>query len=440
MEVWRRDKMPICPQCGNELTYLDGYDRWYCNICNTYWPSTLMGIDSSNRFAEPNNPQVEEYPQTATPYYSQPIPEQNPTPTAPSQDFGNSQYSPYAPSFGYVPKKKRRGGKGFTILTIFLVIALIATGLWGLSVKNAYNNLSDEHSELEGQYNSLTDSYNGLQTEYNNLESNYNTLSNDYDSLHDSYGNLENDYNILNSEYNNLNDDYNELNSEYAVEKTMHIGHLLSDYYDVVREKHAPSGWWIFNPSPQEYVDFAGDLARHGLGRIYWADIENDFYQNSYDSYGKYIHSYTEAKNDLNAVYNLIGISSSDTSTIRIKKILGFVNENIHYEHDMYGSFSAPMETIGSKSGDCEDYSILVGALFEMAGIQTAIALSDNHGFLLVKLNNLGGYGYSSYNDLTSIGLSSGKWIIIEPQRTIEGQSSFDPNSQEYSIKAAEEI
>jgi transglutaminase-like putative cysteine protease len=95
---------------------------------------------------------------------------------------------------------------------------------------------------------------------------------------------------------------------------------------------------------------------------------------------------------------------------------------------DMTERFYAPWETLAHRSGDCEDFSILTSALFELAGIDSAFGAftndyNENHAMVLIHLNDLGPYDYYSYDDLTSLGLSSGRWIIIEPQTTLDYQS-----------------
>ncbi len=113
------------------------------------------------------------------------------------------------------------------------------------------------------------------------------------------------------------------------------------------------------------------------------------------------------------------------------------------YDYDMKERFFTPTETLSSGTGDCEDYSILVSSLFELAGIQSAVAGFTNsagagHAMVLVRLSSLGGYGHYYYDSLTGLGLSSGKWIMIEPQATIayQQQSSW---FEQWDIEAAAE-
>ena len=51
--------------------------------------------------------------------------------------------------------------------------------------------------------------------------------------------------------------------------------------------------------------------------------------------------------------------------------------------------------------------------------------MNEYHAAILVHLESLGSYGNWYYSDLTRMGLSEGKWIIIEPQLTIEQQHDY---------------
>jgi predicted nuclease with TOPRIM domain len=327
------------------------------------------------------------------------------------------------------------------------------------SLQTNYSVLNKKHNNLTSQYTSLqvrlvdlqggldamNTSYQSLLANYTSLESDNEALLADLNSLQYQYTSLQSDYNSLQLDYtalqngcNSLENKYEMLESTYNIESTLRVGHLLDDYYEVIRGKYQPEGWWLFFPNDQEQVDFAADIAGHGLKRIYWPADEDEFYDASYNSYGYYIHSYDEAYNELVEIKNLIGIEPYDSDATKVKKILDFINDNIHYEHDMNENFLAPMETIGLKSGDCEDFSILAGALFEMVGIESAIAFTNSHAFVLVKMSSLSPYSsFWYYSDLTGYGLSSGRWIKIEPQVRIEQQYSY---TEHLILKVAAEI
>jgi hypothetical protein len=76
--------------------------------------------------------------------------------------------------------------------------------------------------------------------------------------------------------------------------------------------------------------------------------------------------------------------------------------------------------------------------------VESAIAFFANdadegHAMNLVKLNDLGDYGYYFYGDLTGQGLDDGRWIIIEPQSLIDDQ--YDPEwLEQWDLKVAAEI
>jgi len=287
--------------------------------------------------------------------------------------------------------------------------------------------LQTSYDQLDSQHTSLQTTNTNLQSDYNQLEAEYNTLQSDYESLF--------------TEYINFLSDYLATLEDYINETTMGMGHLLNDYYEVIREEATPTGWWIYQPTNQDFADFAANIAEHGLGITYWPDYEDEFYQKSERAYGSKIHSYKKALDQLNAVKNLIDITEFDENTLKIDKILDFINDNVHYEPDMDDNFLAPMETLSLKSGDCEDFSILAGALFELVDIESAIAIGGNsgkpHAFVLVKLDDLGTHGYWHFDDLTGYGLSSGQWIIIEPQARIEQQEDV---GKDITLNVATEI
>jgi len=111
----------------------------------------------------------------------------------------------------------------------------------------------------------------------------------------------------------------------------------------------------------------------------------------------------------------------------------------------MNEAFLAPIETIARRSGDCDDFAILAAALFEYYGIESAIGFflppqggQEGHSMALVHLNDLDSYKYYGFDDLSSRGLSEGRWIIIEPQGLIEDQ--HDAQISQWGLYIASEI
>lgn len=315
-----------------------------------------------------------------------------------------------------MPRKRSKFPRKSICIIGLLIALVVSIGYSGATILQK----SSEVSDLKTQVQSLQNSYYELNSNYNSLQASYNTLN----ALHQG---VENQYNIL--------------QTTYQVSEALGIGHLLADYYSVVRDSHADywesPGWWLFGGGEQDKVDFAADLAKHNLGRIYWPDKEDTYYEFADE------HSYTTAMRELNEVHALIGIQSGDPSVEKIEKILSFVNTYVHYESDYNNVFLAPVETLAFKSGDCDDYSILVAALFEKAGIDSAIGFfssgGSTHAMVLIHLDTISPYGFWSYSDLTGKGLSAGKWIIIEPQHTIERQHT--PSwFEQWSIRVAAEV
>jgi len=215
-----------------------------------------------------------------------------------------------------------------------------------------------------------------------------------------------------------------------AIQEILSIGNLLQDYYNEIRKaKNFSKDWWrwlwLENERKQAAVNFAVDLAKHNLGENIWPEYESTYYSKVKS------HSYLDARQILDHalfVAYTAGVDYyNDSDYEKIRKILDFFHSYIHYEYDFNETFRAPAETLGLKSGDCDDWSILTSAAFADAGIDSAIMFvkskdgTQKHVMVLVQSEEtLPLYGY--YSDLTQYGLPSGRWWIIEPQYTLEEQ------------------
>jgi len=292
-----------------------------------------------------------------------------------------------------------------------------------------YNALRNYYSDLQSEYSELSDAYDELELDFSFLNTLYDSLSDEYDELWSKYLDLDLEYTLTIESYNDLMDDYDSLREDYETEATLRIGSSLAQYYDALRVQYGPQRWW----SRTQDMQFAANLALHSLGRIQWTSLENSFY-----SYTRQ-HSYDMAEEIIDAVIDLIKVNTGQSTTERIRRILYFINRNIHYEYDFDNVYLAPPETLVFKSGDCDDFSILAAALFEAVGIDSAIGVfsyqpaggeTQYHCMVLVHLNDLGqdesgeDYDYWYYTSLTNMGLKSGRWVIVEPQYTIENQGS----------------
>lgn len=307
---------------------------------------------------------------------------------------------------------------GTTILLIIILIMSFGVSFWfyrgNIDLQNQMNTLTFEKKNLENQIIAL---------EHDKV-----TFQNQINSLQSQVSNLQTQVNVLQSNYDSLSQSYNDLEEAYEIETELRIGNSLESYYDFLRQEIGPTGiknWWNYQTTAywQAQADFAVNLALHDLKLIYWPSIEGDYYEDV----GEY--SYDTASEKIYQIVDLIEIEEGDTVTIKIKKILDFVYYHIHYETEVNDVFLAPVETLGYKSGDCDDFTILVASLFEYVGIDSAIGLFVNdynqyHAMVLIHQHDLGDYACYYYTDLKHIGLNNGRWIIIEPQLTIENQNS----------------
>ncbi|XOB46636.1 MAG: transglutaminase-like domain-containing protein [Candidatus Nealsonbacteria bacterium] len=216
-----------------------------------------------------------------------------------------------------------------------------------------------------------------------------------------------------------------ETDKERAIEGILRIGNTLQDYYNKIRDAKALGALWCLYGSQCE-VNFWADLAKHSLGTPYtsWPDYESNYHTLT----GSY--SYLDAKKQLDNILFVTYATGvdyyKDSDYEKIRKILDFINFHIHYESDMDEIPRAPAETLGLKSGDCEDHSILLSAALADAGINSAVMLvksidgTQAHAIALVQSKETLPLYY--YSDLTQYGLPSGRWWIIEPQYPFEKQ------------------
>lgn len=329
---------------------------------------------------------------------------------------------------------------------IVLVILLIGTnGFWVLneqiqSDSRDYEKLTEQKEELETVYSELQDKYQALllqisdlSSEYNSTESSYLELMDTFNELNVTYSDLISDHDLLESnysalldEYNDLSDSFDDMSDEAYYLDLVRIDSLVNDYYETIRDSITDS------------VTFEAKLSKHDQGELQWIGVDDDYYSITGS------HRYSEAQQILLNILELAEVNvSEDNSSVCIEKILQFVNDKIDYQYDLDERIFAPTETLASGTGDCEDYSILVTALFELAGIDSAVAKfmnsdGDCHVMVLVHLSDLGGYDYYCYSDLTGYGLDSGQWIIIEPQLKITNQQLSSWFTQWNILAAAE--
>ncbi len=317
-------------------------------------------------------------------------------------------------------------------------------------LQSDYEAAQEDISQLSGEVDVLETSVEYLQEENSALEAEKASLQHELaeteaslSSLQANYEELDGFYETLYETYENTYTNYEGILLDLQLEQMLRIGNSLESYYDYLRSGLGPTGaenwrWYSTQSIWQTEVEFAVNLAQHDLWRIYWPDYETDYEELTGEN------SYETAWYKLQDVASYLGLSASDAPEVKIEKILSFLNENIHYELEINDVFLAPVETLGFKSGDCDDYSILAAALFEYFDVESAVGFFKNdaneyHAMVLVNLEDLGVHGYWYYDDLTDYGLPEGKWIKIEPQSTIEYQSDDDWIGQ-WNILVAQEL
>ena len=247
---------------------------------------------------------------------------------------------------------------------------------------------------------------------------------------------LELEYSKLKEAYERLLMDYDRLEKSYAAESMLRIGSSLALYYDRVRSIYGPRTGW----TDRQITEFMAKLASHDLGVNCWPKLETSFHS----QIGEY--SYKLAWTLIHETLKFADVNGSQPQMIRVKKILESIKNTIRYEYDLGDVYLAPAETLTFKSGDCDDYATLAAALLKAAGIESAIAVFQNNGdpnqkhfMTLIHIEKISGYGYKYFNDLTNLGLKPGRWIVLEPQHTLEMQNDSDW-FKKWKILAATEI
>ena len=278
-------------------------------------------------------------------------------------------------------------------------------------------SLREENSRLKDQMNSLQNQVNDLQNQLNLKEANVTRIDEEFQALQIEYEVLKRDYQLANE---------------------LKIGNSLTSFYDYLRHEKGFSGDASYRATDEDRAQFAVNLALHDLKRFSWPSIEDEYY----DKIG--IHSYDAAWDTLQKALNTTGIEEDDSMIEEIEKILAFLNDYLEYEIEFNNIFRAPVETLSMRHGDCEDYTILASAFFEAVEIDSAIAFFKNvegeyHAMVLIRVEDLGEHGFWYFDDLTHLGLQEGRWIIIEPQYTIEHQE-YDEWMSQWSLNVVAEV
>jgi len=330
--------------------------------------------------------------------------------------------------------------KNITIYVLILFSTILSNLLY-----NEYNTnlkLTEKEYKLTSQYTNLTQS---SQLEIQLYEEELKQLSQEKNKLNQLTDTLEKKQQSLAIENSNLTDmidlmdkEMSSINTKLDFEKDFQIGNSLTSFYDVLRHEYGLDGGIGANAAKKE-LDFAAKMISHDLGNEVWKKLEDEYYRKIGN------HSYIQASQILSKAVDLCEINDSDLGYEKLDKVLQFISKYVSYEYELDDISRAPVEILHLRSGDCEDFSSLTGAICRAVGINSALGSFANeenqgHVMIVIYLDNLGpGREYTYYNELHELGLKKGKWIIIEPQAPLDHQPDSEWFSQ-WKIQAAKEI
>jgi len=344
------------------------------------------------------------------------------------------------------PHTKKEGSMALNIsasINLLLIILIIVQLIFSpLSLPNSsddddsesvqtysdedYYELQNEKAQLQADYNSLIQNYNTLMNDYLQIENESNKFQSEYQGLNEIHNGTKLNLSNLQFQYSLLEEDYQNDLEAYQFHNAINTGHFMESCYGDIRDTYEEEWgglWWNLVGDDEDVIEFAANLAEHDLGRLFWTDANDRYSSETGENMNEVAHS------KLSLVPDYIGLEGYDSPAIKIEKILDFINDWVHYEHDLNDEFLSPIETLTFQSGDCDDYSILASAIFEEVGIESGIVFltndnGDGHAMCLVHLEDLGSYGHYFYDDLTNEGMQEGKWILIEPQALIDNQDN----------------
>lgn len=319
------------------------------------------------------------------------------------------------------------------------ILLLVTAALSGYLLSEVYR-LHGEVSQLISQMEELKLSLREAENESERLRAEMEDLISERDSLLEERDLLEEKLKAMEEEKAALSSRVEELEealSQYTAEEALRIGNNLTSYYDAIRARYGLGGE-EYGRGEYPGVEFAAKLAYHDLGNPCWPKIEEEFYEDLR------VHSHEAAWRRLERALSLAGVDAEIDTVGRVERILSFLHDYVIYQGEVDEVIRAPVETLSLGSGDCDDYSTLAAALLEAVGVESAVAIfkdaeENYHYMVLIHLNDLGIYNYTYYDDLTTYGLSPGRWIVIEPQYLIERQGYLQWFNR-WSLEAAAEV
>ncbi len=228
-----------------------------------------------------------------------------------------------------------------------------------------YNLLVGENEDLLDDYNALLLLHNSLQDDYNTLFLAHNNLQEDYDSLLVLYNGLQDSYNDLLILYNTLQTMYDvleaELDAVIDMIKSLPMLDKMTFYYHWCREEY---GYGLSSLELAKRMILHGSWQYNGFTTI--DDILDDY------NFWEYDDSMTDS---WIAITNCLGSWLDCWSGYNWEEdIFDWITTNLDYRYDdetaynrfyWYDLFLSPLEMLKYRCGDCDDFAILGGAMFE---------------------------------------------------------------------------
>lgn len=168
-----------------------------------------------------------------------------------------------------------------------------------------------------------------------------------------------------------------------------------------------------FDSSMINLIPIAGkvDAPEYRFNRPYYYDIINDL-----------------VEEDMDEISDLVVEEGLDDGVFTIQDLVdaqSFVYESLEYISDPdtgENEWISPMTTLERGGGDCEDYSILLGAIITSLGGNARVIITSNHAFTSVFIGDDDSI-LDDINDRFSMDIpfqimedDLGLWLIIEPQ------------------------
>lgn len=152
----------------------------------------------------------------------------------------------------------------------------------------------------------------------------------------------------------------------------------------------------------------------------------------SYENYGRYLSKVHPRNKKINLLASHITKPCKDNDHLcEVSLILRFVTNEISYRQDPRGGadyIKSPLETLQSKSGDCEDQTILLISLLESIGKTTYMVFTPNHAYALVCFDKKIANYLANENDISYI-------LSYLPFRDINVLRNFFQNHRAILIK-----